>query len=212
MKAIIFDMDGTLIDSMQYWYKLASKYLLNRNIISSDEFNNKIKKMTLLEMAKYTINEYHIDDVNEFELKKIFLDIMKDYYINNVELKEGVYNKLLEAKNKGYKLCIATATDRYLTDIILKKLKIYDMFEFIITCHDVKARKTKPDIYFKALEMLNEKIEDVYVFEDVLHAITTLKNAGFKVVGVYDESSDDDKDKIKKLSNYYIESFNEWEF
>ena len=112
---------------------------------------------------------------------------MKKHYAEEIEIKAGVLDFLRAAKERGVKMCIASATRRDIAEPFLEKTGIVDFMEFYIDCDEAGAYKDKPDIFLSAAKRLGAQIEECVVFEDVPHAVATAKDAGFYVVGVYDE-------------------------
>ena len=103
-------------------------------------------------------------------------------------------------------MCVATATDRRLSELALKRNGIWDYFTGLFTCGEVDAGKDQPKVFLKALESLGTKMEKTYVFEDALYAIQTAKSAGFPVVGLYDSSADGQREEIIRLCDFYFNS------
>ncbi|MFI3114801.1 MAG: HAD family phosphatase [Clostridia bacterium] len=204
--AFIFDLDGTLIDSMQVWKTIGSTYLKNRGITPEDDVDKRIVTYSQEEVAEHFIETYNIQDDKEFLMEDIF-NFVKELLRNNAPPKDGIL-EFLEA-NRDKKMCIATASDRILTEMSLKTHGMEHYFSEIFTCIEVGAGKDKADIYEIALEHLGTKKEETYVFEDALHAMKTAKNANFRVIGIYDLSAEKDTEEIKQLTDIYIENYSE---
>lgn len=210
-KFAIFDMDGTLIDSMVYWKNLASEYLKSKGVenISKDIFK-KIEPMTMTESADLFIEEFSLKETVETIVKEMN-EMMDEHYRKDIMLKKGVKEYLEKLSKKNIKMCVASATDEILMEICLSRLDIRKYFEFLLSCETVGVGKNKPDIYFKSVKRLGSKISETAVYEDAPYAIKTAREAGFYVIGIYDLSNDSQWDKIKKLSNKTICDFNEEE-
>lgn len=209
IKGAIFDLDGTLIDSMFIWDTMGEDYLLNRGITPKKGLNEKFETMSLIQGAEHYRDHYGITD----SVEKIIEDVnsmVEDFYTNVVKPKEGAISMLKELKRRGVKMCIATATDRYLAQAALKHTEMDGYFSCIITCTEVGYGKDSPIIFEKALEEIGTKKGETLVFEDAYHAIETAKEVGFKVVGVYDKSAEKKQDQIKAISDYYLESYKDW--
>ena len=138
--------------------------------------------------------------------------MIKQQYYFHAHLKPFVKPYLKKLKKANIKICIATATDYKLAQAALKRLEIADYFDFIITCDQIGKGKEYPDIYLYAAKKLCLPISEIAVFEDSLHAIITAKKAGFQVIGVYDESSKEDKEKIIKIADGFINSYTDGGF
>lgn len=210
LKGAIFDMDGTLLDSMPVWYEIGSEVLKQKGLTPAMNLNEIIKPMTTLESAQYLKKEYQMNEsVNE--IIDDFNKLLERHYNESIPLKPGVEKFLRRLKEKNIKMCVATATDIHLTKIALKRLDIIDYFEDIITCNQVGMGKNNPEFFLKALKLVNTPISETVVFEDALYAIKSAKEAGFPVAGVHDPSAYDEAKEIKDTVDWYLNSYDEWE-
>jgi len=209
IKGIIFDFDGTLVDSMFIWQMIGSDYLLSKNIKPKKNLYNSLKSLSLEEAAEYYQKNYNIKDNKSKILKDINI-ILKNYYLNKVCLKEGVKEFLNFLFINKIEMCIATATDKEMVEIVLSKYRLNKYFKKVLTCNEVGEGKNSSLIFDKAISSLELKKEQVYIFEDSLHAIETAKKNGFKIVGVEDFYSKEDKEQIVMLSDRYLDSFTNW--
>ena len=207
-KAGIFDLDGTILDSMPVWLNLGADYLKSRNIEPPQNLREILKPMSLAQAAEYFRKKFGITETDSEIIDQVN-KMLEHAYFNTVKEKPGIIKFLENLRAAGVKMCIATATDKYLVEAALKRLKLTDYFDFIITSKCVGAGKDSPVIYFEALKKLGAKIHEAIVFEDALHAIETAKKAGFIVAGVYDLSAQEDLEEIKNLCDYFIEDFNQ---
>jgi len=203
----VFDLDGTLLDSMSIWTDLGEAYLRTKGITAEENLSEKLKAMSLNQSAGYFIEKYGIKD----SVQEIIDDINKmieDFYLYHVQLKEGVSEFLEYLNGKNVKMCIATATDKKLAEGALKRCGMLDFFEYIFTCEEVRYGKDCPEIFNKALDFLNTEKEFTWVFEDAVYAAMTARDAGFNVCVVYDKS-ESETEKLKEISEIYIKSFME---
>lgn len=210
LKGAIFDFDGTLLDSMEIWLTLGEKYLKWKGIIPAFNLYEQLKSLSLLEAAQYFQNEYGILSSEKTIIREINTLIGNDYR-KSLLLKDSAEEFLGKLKNAKVKMCIATAMERSLVENALNRLKIADYFCGIITCGETGLGKDSPEIFTKALELLGTSKNETVVFEDALHAIQTAKSVGFLVAAVYDASADKDKEEIKAVADWYLNSFDEWE-
>ena len=208
IEGCIFDLDGTLLDSMPLWCNVGREYLIRQGKIPKADLDEKMRAMTMRQSAEYFINDYGVDKNTE-EISQGINDIMEENYKLRAFAKEGVVDFLEDMMNKGIKMCIASATDTYLIEYALKANNMEKYFSAIYSCTDVNKSKEYPDIYNMALDHLGTNKEYTYVFEDAYHAVKTLRENGFKIVGIYDDASKDQEEIIKQISDIYIYSFKE---
>lgn len=202
----IFDLDGTLLDSMYIWDNIGIEYLENRGIVPNDDAKDDLKPMTLTDAAEYFKSVYKITDT----VDEIIADVLKmteHYYTDIFTLKPGVKEFLNLLSGKNIKMCVATSTDKVLARAALERNGVFDMFSGLLTCDEIGHGKDEPYIYNKALEIINTPKENTLVFEDAYYAIKTANGAGFKTVGIYDAFSDGEKELIKENTYLYI---NDW--
>ncbi|WP_106450472.1 HAD family hydrolase [Trichococcus alkaliphilus] len=209
LEAAIFDLDGTLLDSMPIWQGLGENYLLQKKLQPARGLQDALKKMSLPQAAQHFQAVYGLREAEETILSEI-TTLIADFYRYEVPLKAGVAEYLQKLQAQNVKMCIATATERHLAESALERLGIRKYFSTILTSSEVKAGKEDPLIYQRALEQLGAPSRKTVVFEDALHAIVTATAAGFRVVGVYDETSAQDRERIKALTEQYIYSFSDW--
>ena len=207
-KAAIFDVDGTLIDSMCIWWDAGELYLKQLNIEAEEELAEKLFSMSLEASADYIKENYHIPRTRECIVEGI-VKIVEHAYFYDVPLKSGVTQVLKKLKEHQIPMVIATSSNRGVVEAALKRLDIIDYFEKIYTCTEVGNGKDQPDIYVQAAEYLDEKPEDIWVFEDSLYAANTAKTAGFQLVGVYDESCKDKQQDLQRISDIYVHGMEE---
>jgi HAD superfamily hydrolase (TIGR01509 family) len=205
----IFDLDGTLLDSMFIWDILGEQYLLSRGIEPHENLKVKFKSMSLIQAACYYQTEYGLADSTDVIIAGVN-DMIQHFYREEVLPKKGVPAFLGELKERQVKMCVATATDRYLAEAALAHTGLLSYFGEIFTCSFVGHGKDEPDIYHAAHHYLQTPKSSTWIFEDALHAVSTAKRAGYPVVGVFDSSAGHD-DEIRALADLYIRSFNEME-
>ena len=205
-KAAIFDMDGTLVDSLSFWdyfwADMGEKYRGDRGFRPSAEDDRYVRTTTIRELGEFLYEKYGFGESAE-EVISGGEEYMRSFYIEKVSAKEGVVPFLSELCKQGTKMCIASASPPALIRVALESTGLSGFFERIISCSDVGAGKNKPDVFFAAAEHLGEKAEDTWVLEDSLTALQTAKTAGFKTVGIYDKYNYG-HDDMKRLSDEYI--------
>lgn len=206
IKGAIFDVDGTILNSMGIWNDVGAIYLRKKNKIPKEGLGEILYSMSLTEGAKYMIDNYYLDNSVE-EIIEGVLSIINGFYLHKVQTKNGVVNLLKFLRKNNIKMIVATSSDYNQIDKAFKRLKIRNFFTDILTCETVGKSKSYPDIYLKCAEILGTTPEETLVFEDALFAIKTAEKANFKVVGVYDPAEMKNKNSIQSLVKYYIQDF-----
>jgi HAD superfamily hydrolase (TIGR01509 family) len=202
----IFDMDGTLVDSMGWWEKMEFEYLYARGAKPGARLNAlvaRLKPLTLIDAAKVFISELGFRDTPQHIADEMNAVMMENYRLN-VPIKPGVKEYLEALQQRGAKLCTASATDVRLVKICLERLGIAKYFDFMLSCEEAGASKDKPNVYFEAARRLGSAPADTAVFEDSLRALRTAKNAGFYAVAVYDIHSEADLPELRRICDEYI--------
>ena len=185
----IFDMDGTLVDSMVYWKHLASEFLESKGVQEiSPMVLERIKPMTMTESAALFIEEYGLSGTTESVAAEMNA-MMDEHYRRDIPLKPGVSAYLKELHRKGVVMCVASATAEDLMDACLGRLGVAQYFSFLLSCEIVGVGKNRPNVYWEAAKRLGAQPEEIAVYEDALYAANTAKQAGFYTVAVRDDSN-----------------------
>ena len=172
----IFDMDGTLVDSMGYWKRLGREFLAQKGVTENVEpVLERIKPMTMTESAALFIESFALSGTPE-SIAAEMNAVMDEHYRRDVPLKPGADRYLQALRSRGARLC-------------LERLGVADQFEFLLSCDAVGGGKDRPDVFFEAARRLGSAPADTAAFEDAIYAARTAKQAGFYTVGVYDENS-----------------------
>lgn len=206
----IFDLDGTLLDSMWIWDQIDIDFLAKRGIYEVPaDYQETIATFGAEKTAVYTIERFGLDDKPE-DLVQEWLDMAHDYYVNRLSLKEGVYDYLCYLHEKGIPMAVATSSDIQLVKPCLERTGVFPLLKTVITVKEAGRGKMFPDIYYEAALRLGCRPEECLVFEDVLEAAQTAKSAGFPVVGVAEVRCPETSAEIlKKQADHYINSFRE---
>lgn len=206
IKGIIFDADGTLLDSMGIWHELGGKYLKVEGIEPEDGLADILYPMTLAESAEYLRGKYRLDKSAE-KITAELIAMIEDFYKNEVSAKRGAVAFIKKCGECGIKMSIATAGDKALLCAALERLMIRDYFSEILTCAETGTSKHEPDIYLKLAEKMGTAPSETAVFEDVLYAISAAKRAGFVTYAAEDEFSAKERTEIMEKADYYIKDF-----
>ena len=203
IRGAIFDVDGTLLDSMFIWDTIGETYLRSIGYQPKENLNETFKNMSLHQAARYYQTEYGVTRSID-EIMDGVNAMLERYYRFEVPLKPGVAELLERLRQDGVKLCIATATDRHLVEAALDRCGVLSCFGEIFTCNEVGHGKDEPDIFEAALRFLGTRREETLVFDDALYAVRTAKEAGFPVAAVYD-SHERSQAEVRARSDLYLE-------
>ncbi len=205
IRGAIFDLDGTLLDSMSVWDTLAERYLRSLGVSPRPDLNRRCAAMSLDQAARYFQREYGVTRSVE-EMVADVNAMLERYYRLEAPLRPGVAEALDRFGRAGVRMCVATATDRPLAEAALARCGVLSRFEAVFTCGEVGHGKDRPEIFQAALAALGTAREETVVCEDALHAIRTAKEAGFPVVAVY-ESHQSSGEEIRALADLYLEDW-----
>lgn len=205
----IFDVDGTLLDSMSIWDTIGEDYLRSIGYQPRENLNQVFKDMSLHQAAQYYQTEYGVA-LSVEEITAGVNAMLEDFYRYKAVLKPGAGEFVRELSRRRVKLCIATATDRPLVEAALAQCGALGYFEDILTCTNLGHGKDEPLIYREALRRLGAKRSSAVVFEDALHAARTAKADGFPVAAVYD-SHEKRQEELKALADIYLTDFSEFD-
>ena len=207
-RAAIFDLDGTLVDSMWMWRDIDIEYLKRHGLVYEEGLQEKIEGMSFHETAVYFQKNFGITETLE-EIQKEWNEMAMEYYRTKVPLKPGVTEYLTRLREQGIKTGIATSNSWELLDTVLDATGLRKYIESIHSACEVKHGKPAPDIYLLVAEDLGVAPSECMVFEDILPGIASGHNAGMRVCSVYDEYSAERMDEIIKESDHHIRSFAE---
>lgn len=202
----LFDFDGTLVDSMPHYVATMLRILEENRISYPDDIVRIITPLGAGGAARYFIEQLglnmEVDQVRELMGKYIL-----DAYVHTIPAKPHVIAALKELKQRGASLNVLTASPHVVLEPCLKRLGLWELFDNIWSCEDFDTTKTDPEIYRRAARRLNTTVEKVLFLDDNYHADKAAKTAGMLVCGVYDATSDNDAEKIKAVSDFYISDF-----
>lgn len=210
-KGVIFDLDGTLVNSMRVWenadYVLAKRY----GFVPDEEYWSKVTSLSFLEGAAYITDRFNLNKTAA-EIAGELYDVALNDYKYNIELKPGAAKLLKMLNTDGLKVAIATSNVEEMTHAVLKRNGVFDYINAFVYCDQVGKNKAFPDVYEAAAEALGLKASECYVFEDVPYALEGAKKAGAEVIGVFDEYSAAKEEEMRSKADRYIMSLDEFRY
>lgn len=210
--AFIFDLDGTLLDSMNLWNHVDEVFLGKRGIALTDEYTDIVKSVNIDDAARYTVEKYNLPETPA-EVIDEWNDMVRVAYRDTVKLKDGAFEVILKAYSLGIKITCATALTRENTMAVLKGNGILSYFSEIVTLEDLggKVDKSTPDIYLNVARRIDSSPSSCMVFEDVPVAVKSAKSGGFGVCGIFDKIGNGKKgwEEITSTADFSIMSWEE---
>lgn len=211
IRGAIFDVDGTLLDSMYIWDQAGARYLQSVGAEAEPGLNRILFSMSLADGAVYLKETYGLTQSLE-EIHQGILDIVDAFYREEAQAKAGV-RELLEAFSaKGVAMTVATSSDKRQICSALQRLDLAKYFQEIFTCGEVGVSKNEPVIFHRAAALMGTKPENTCVVEDGLYAVRTANKAGYVTIGVYDASSDHDWQDLKQEADLALETLEDTEY
>ena len=206
IEGVIFDLDGTLLDSMPWWDDLGERYLLARGKTPEPNIRYHFKRLTMEGSARYMKSTYHLDESIEEICTGVMAGI-ETAYRDTIPLKPGAADMLTALLSTHVPVCVATASERYCVDAAFARLGVSDYFKFVLTCSEVGASKTRPLVFERACELLGTPRANTLVVEDSLHAIETAQAAGFPCAMVEEPASVADAPAMEQLACMRLKNF-----
>lgn len=206
IQAVIFDLDGSLVDSMWIWRQIDIEYLGRYGLKLPEDLQSCIEGMSFKETAEYFKQRFAIPETI-LEMQATWNQMAWDKYAYEIPLKAGAAEFLKDCRDRGIKLGIASSNSRELINVCLKRNQVEDYFECIMCGTDGLPGKPAPDIYLAAAKKLGVSPAHCLVFEDIVPGILAGKNAGMRVCAVEDLYSMHQMDEKKMLADFYIKDF-----
>ncbi len=207
-KAVIFDMDGSLVDSMWIWKDIDIEYLGRFGLKIPDDLQRMIEGKSFTETAEYFKERFALERSVE-EIKADWNEMAWEKYRTKVMLKPGARELLDYCRKQGIRLGIATSNSRQIVDMVMQERAIAEYFSCIMTSCEAKKGKPAPDIYLITAKRLGVRPEDCLVFEDIVFGIQAGKSAGMEVCAVEDAYSSYQAQEKRRLADHYITDFTE---
>ncbi len=203
IQGAIFDLDGTLLDSLHVWQDVDARFFAKRNIPMPPEYAHAVKAMELFEAANYTKTTFDLPETQE-ELVREWHDMIREEYTLRVAMKPHAKALLEALAAQNIKLALATSSSRELFLPALKRHGVADLFSSFTETSEAARGKNFPDVYLLAAERLGLKPENCAVFEDILAGIRSAKRGGFYTVAVADPHSKADEKALKAEADLFL--------
>lgn len=207
--AVIFDIDGTLVDSMHVWTDIDDIFLEKYHLEEPENFHEGMEGKSYSETAQYFLDLFPELPHTKQELEDEWHEMAFEIYTKELQLKKGAYDFIVDMHKAGIKLGIATSNSRDLAEGLLMNTGVWQYLDAVWTSDEAKAGKPAPDVYLKVAESLGVKPERCLVFEDVPNGILAGINAGMKVCAVEDAFSKPQEERKKELADYYIQDYDD---
>lgn len=207
---MIFDVDGTLLDSMPVWAHSGERYLATIGVHAPESLGRILFSMTMQQGAQYMKHTFGLPQTAE-EIRMGIIQVVEAAYRTETGCKAGVYDFLKALHTADVPMIIVTSNERTLVEAAFERLAIRMYFKEILTCGEFGSGKDQPAIFQAAAARIGSDPEGTWVVEDGLYAIRTAKAAGMRTIGVADASSKKDEEQIRIEADYFITGFNQTE-
>lgn len=208
-QAALFDMDGTVLDSMRVWADVDRKFFEVRNMPVPENYAKEISGLSFRQTAVYTKEKFGLSESVD-EILAEWDSMCRWEYAENVPLKENAREYLIKLKTEGKKLGVATALPKHLYKPALERNGVYHLFDAFATTDETDGRKASGKIYLLCAERLGVAPEDCCVFEDIQDGITGAKAAGMKAVLVSDEAAKHSREESLKIADAHLDAYGDW--
>ncbi len=209
IEACIFDLDGTLVDSMWVWVAVDEEYIKKYKLTKPDDFHAGMEGMSYKETARYFLDCFPSIPLTIEEIMDEWTQMAHEKYMTQVPLKKGAREFLEMLRAQGIKTGIATSNSKEMAEDTLRALGIEELFDSVRSACEAAAGKPSPDVYLLAAEDLEASPEKCLIFEDVPMGILAGRNAGMKTCAVEDEFSRGQADRKRELADYYIQDYDD---
>ena len=205
IKAVLFDFDGTIADSLEVWTELDRIFFLRRSI-TADSSELDLNGLCFSEVAAYIKKTFGLKESAE-KIKQEWRTLYTELFFSRASLKNKVYEFIKALKREGLKVCIGTSNDREIVSKIMTSSRLTDDIDHILTCCETGKSKPHPKVYLDLASKMNLTPPECIVFEDSPEGIAAGKNAGMKVVAVHNRANHRHEKQIIDESDFYIEDY-----
>lgn len=207
INAVVFDLDGTLFDSMHVWMEVDRQFLAKRNIPFPDDYHDEVKNRNFPEAARYTKTRFALPESEEAIMRE-WTQMTAHGYEHSVTLKPYAYEYLCALRKNNIPIGIATSSKEALYNPVFARCKIENFFDAIVTTEETKPKRFA-DVYLETARRLGVSPQRCAVFEDILVGIQSAKSAGFFTVAVEDDASSTDRELLRAAADRYLVSYRE---
>ncbi|MBE6365478.1 MAG: HAD family phosphatase [Lentisphaerae bacterium] len=212
-KAAIFDLDGTLLDSMGIWSNLCYQFLQRHGITLEAGglagMEKKLEVLSIRNALEYVLKVFPQINIDLDSAHQQTWQIVENFYRHQAEIKPGIPEIIAELESKNIPAGIITATESELVNAALQKVGLDGFFcDRVMSCATLQMSKRSPEVFMMMAEKLNAAPSEIIVFEDALYAASTAKAAGFAVAAVYDPS-EKNPEKLAEIADWYCRSWEE---
>ena len=208
ISAVIFDMDGTILDSLDIWVQSDIQFITEQGFEYDSSVSAQLKKLHFHSACDFLKEHYSLSMPSEAIGERI-MELVEHGYLHEAKLKEGAAEFIDKLAENGVKMCVATSNEKGLAQGSLRNTGILDKMQFVLTSDEVGEGKETPKIFLEAAKMLGTNIAHTAVFEDSSHALHSAKLGGFKTVGIFEQRFPDEFYELKKEADMTIKSFKE---
>ncbi len=209
VKAVIFDMDGTILDSSEMWDTVAENVIMAWGYTPKPTIREDVLPLGFLDMAPYLKSEYHMTQSID-EINAAIAERTGRYYTSEAELKPGALELMKTLKANGIKVGLLTATSHVFAEPAMRLVGAWELFDAAISCAEIGFTKYGPEPFEEALSRLGTSVEDTWVFEDALYAVQTAKSMGFRVCAIADSAAAFQWADIQKTADCCMDTFDQW--